>query len=124
MSAANGSAMPGDVTEVTDKGKGKAVDRTPVQDTSMEMDEDDDSSEEESAAEEPEGIEGEEDGLEEIDTANILHERTRRKKIDWAEADQKLKDEGEDEEDDDDDDDDEDFEVPGHEGMHDEMDED
>ncbi len=50
MSAANGSAVPGDVSETTAKGKGKAVDQTPAQDISMD---EEDSSEEESAAEEP-----------------------------------------------------------------------
>ena len=50
MSAANGSAVPGDVSETTAKGKGKAVDQTAAQDMSMD---EEDSSEEESAAEEP-----------------------------------------------------------------------
>ena len=50
MSAANGSAVPGDAGEVTAKGKGKAVDQAPAQDMSMD---EDDSSEEESANEEP-----------------------------------------------------------------------
>jgi hypothetical protein len=50
MSAANGSAVPGDAGEVTGKGKGKAVDQTPAQDMSMD---EDDSSDEESANEEP-----------------------------------------------------------------------
>ena len=45
MSAANGSALPGDASEVTAKGKGKAVDQTPAQD--MSMDEDDESEEDE-----------------------------------------------------------------------------
>ena len=47
--------------------------------------------------------------MEEIDTANILSGRTRRKQINWAEADQKAKEAGDDLEDDDDEDD-EDFE--------------
>jgi hypothetical protein len=50
MSAANGSALPGDASEITAKGKGKAVDQAPAQDMSMD---EDDSSEEESANEEP-----------------------------------------------------------------------
>ncbi len=51
MSAANGSAVPGET--VTDsKGKGKAVDQPPVQSHDMSMDEDEDSSEE-SGNEEP-----------------------------------------------------------------------
>jgi hypothetical protein len=50
MSAANGSAVPGDASEITAKGKGKAVDPVPAQDVSMD---EDDSSEEESANEEP-----------------------------------------------------------------------
>jgi hypothetical protein len=50
MSAANGSAIPGDASEITAKGKGKAVDPVPAQDMSMD---EDDSSEEESANEEP-----------------------------------------------------------------------
>ena len=45
MSAANGSAVPGDASEMTAKGKGKAVDQTPAQD--MSMDEEDSSEEEE-----------------------------------------------------------------------------
>jgi hypothetical protein len=49
MSAANGSAVPGDAGEVTAKGKGKAVDQAPAQDMSM----DEDDSSEESANEEP-----------------------------------------------------------------------
>jgi hypothetical protein len=53
MSAANGSAVPGDAGEITAKGKGKAVDHTPAQDMSMD---EDDSSEEESANEEPVGL--------------------------------------------------------------------
>jgi hypothetical protein len=50
MSAANGSAVPGDAGDVTAKGKGKAIDQTPAQDMSMD---EDDSSDEESANEEP-----------------------------------------------------------------------
>lgn len=50
MSAANGSAVPGNVAEAAAKGKGKAVDQTHPQEMSMD---EDDSSEEESAAEEP-----------------------------------------------------------------------
>ena len=50
MSAANGSAVPGDAGEVTGKGKGKAVDQTPAQDMSMD---EGDTSDEESANEEP-----------------------------------------------------------------------
>jgi len=53
MSAANGSAIPGDASEITAKGKGKAVDPAPAQDMSMD---EDDSSEEESANEEPVGL--------------------------------------------------------------------
>jgi hypothetical protein len=45
MSAPNGSAVPGDASEVTAKGKGKAVDQAPAQD--MSMDEEDSSEEEE-----------------------------------------------------------------------------
>lgn len=54
--------------------------------------------------------EEDEDNMEEIDTENIVPEQTRRKQINWAEAEQKLKAEGEDM--DDDDEDDEDFEDP------------
>lgn len=53
MSSANGSAVPGGVSEITAKGKGKAVDQTPAQDMSMD---EDDSSEEESGNEEPVGL--------------------------------------------------------------------
>ena len=49
--------------------------------------------------------------MEEIDTANILDQKSRGKQIDWAEAEEKLRAEGEDM-DDDDDEDDEDFEDP------------
>jgi hypothetical protein len=49
MSAANGSAVPGDASDITAKGKGKAVDSVPAQDMSM----DEDDSSEESANEEP-----------------------------------------------------------------------
>jgi hypothetical protein len=45
MSAANGSAMPSGVSEITDKGKGKAVDHPPPQDMSMDEDEDEDEEE-------------------------------------------------------------------------------
>ncbi|EXJ91647.1 hypothetical protein A1O3_00197 [Capronia epimyces CBS 606.96] len=48
--------------------------------------------------------------MEEIDLSNIVQGRTRRKQIDWAEAEQKSKDAG-DQFDDDDEDDDEDFEA-------------
>lgn len=48
--------------------------------------------------------------MEEIDPSNIVQGRTRRKQIDWAEAEQKLK-EGGDLDEDEDDDDDEDFEA-------------
>jgi phosphopantothenoylcysteine synthetase/decarboxylase len=48
--------------------------------------------------------------MEEIDPSNIVSGRTRRKQIDWAEAEQKSKDAG-DNLDDDEDDDDEDFEA-------------
>lgn len=51
-----------------------------------------------------------EDNMEEIDTANIVDQRSRGKQIDWAEAEEKLRAEGEDM--DDDDEDDEDFEDP------------
>jgi len=50
--------------------------------------------------------------MEEIDTDNILGERTRGKTIDWNEAEQKAKEAGEDLEEEDDDEDDEDFEDP------------
>jgi TATA-binding protein-associated factor Taf7 len=53
--------------------------------------------------------EEEDDGMEEIDTGNIVAGRTRGKNINWAEADQKAKEAGDDF-DDDDDEDDEDFE--------------
>lgn len=49
--------------------------------------------------------------MEEIDETNIIGSRTRNKDINWAEAEEKLKAEGEDAEDDEDDDD-EDFEEP------------
>ena len=49
MSAANGSAVPGDVSDAADKGKGKAVNPMPSHD--MSMDEDEDSSDEESVNE-------------------------------------------------------------------------
>ena len=54
--------------------------------------------------------EEDEDNMEEIDTANIVGGRTRRKDINWAEAEQKAREAG-DELDDEDDEDDEDFEV-------------
>lgn len=53
--------------------------------------------------------EEEEDGMDEIDTENIVAGRTRGKNINWAEADQKAKEAGDDL-DDDDDEEDEDFE--------------
>jgi TATA-binding protein-associated factor Taf7 len=53
--------------------------------------------------------EEEDDGMEEIDTGNIVAGRTRGKNINWAEADQKAKEAGDDF-DEDDDEDDEDFE--------------
>ena len=43
--------------------------------------------------------------MEEIDTANILDQRSRGKQIDWAEAEEKLRAEGDMDDDDDDDDD-------------------
>lgn len=55
MSAANGSAVPGDASEVAAKGKGKAVDQALAQDMSMD---EDDSSDEESANEEPVSLAG------------------------------------------------------------------
>jgi hypothetical protein len=51
MSAANGSAVPGE-TVTESKGKGKAVDQAQAQSHDMSMDEDEDSSEE-SGNEEP-----------------------------------------------------------------------
>lgn len=54
--------------------------------------------------------------MEEIDLSNIVQGRTRRKQIDWAEAEQKSKEAG-DELDDDEDDDDEDFEAEDDEEM-------
>jgi Histone chaperone domain CHZ len=53
--------------------------------------------------------EEDDDGMDEIDTSNIVAGRTRGKNINWAEADQKAKEAGDDL-DDDDDEDDEDFE--------------
>lgn len=49
--------------------------------------------------------------MDEIDLDNIVEGRTRRKQINWAEAEQKSKDAGDDF-DDDEEDDDEDFEAP------------
>ena len=50
MAATNGSALPSATGEITEKGKGKAVDQTTTRD--MDMDEDEDSSSEESVNEE------------------------------------------------------------------------
>ena len=50
--------------------------------------------------------------MEEIDTSNIVGSRTRGKNIDWAAADQKLKQEGGAEDADEEEDDDDDFEEP------------
>ena len=55
MSAANGSAVPGDASEMTAKDKGKAVDPSPAQDMSMD---EDDESEEDEEQEEPVSIDG------------------------------------------------------------------
>ncbi|KIX08939.1 uncharacterized protein Z518_00017 [Rhinocladiella mackenziei CBS 650.93] len=104
--SANGEAMSQNSTEMADtgKGKGKAVEQP-------DMIEEDDESEDESVAEEPlEPEEEDDEDMEEIDPNNIVQGRTRRKQIDWAEAEQKSKDAGDDL-DDDDDDDDEDFEA-------------
>jgi hypothetical protein len=57
--------------------------------------------------------------MEEIDPSNIVNSRTRNKDINWAEAEQKLKDAGEDNNDDEDDD--EDFEDPDDKGNDDAM---
>ena len=63
--------------------------------------------------------EEEEDGMEEIDTENIVAGRTRGKNINWAEADQKAKEAGDDldEEDDEEDDDFEDEESKDKDAM-------
>ncbi|KAK4984203.1 Histone H2A.Z-specific chaperone CHZ1 [Elasticomyces elasticus] len=77
------------------KGKGKAVE-------DVSMDEEESSSDEEPNAEEPV-----EDNLEEIDTSNIMSDRTReRKPVDYQKAAEELGPE------DDDEDDDADFEAP------------
>ncbi|KAK5389182.1 hypothetical protein LTS03_001603 [Exophiala xenobiotica] len=126
--SSNGETVPEGTNEVTSqlgevgKGKGKAVE----QPRAMEEDEE---SEEESAAEEvysplreipvefansflqqPEPEEDEDEDMEEIDPDNIIQGRTRRKQINWAEAEQKSKDAG-DEIDDDEDEEDDDFEA-------------
>ncbi|CRG83200.1 hypothetical protein PISL3812_00550 [Talaromyces islandicus] len=88
-----------------EKGKGKAVD-----DVSMDEDEaSSDEEEEESAAEEEE--EDDQGNLEPISADNIIDggRRTRGKRVDYAEAAEKAKAEGEDPMDDDEDEDDEDF---------------
>ena len=55
--------------------------------------------------------EEDEDNMEEIDPSNIVGSRTRGKNIDWAKADEKLKQDGDMEEEDEEEDDD-DFEEP------------
>ncbi|KAL9109619.1 MAG: hypothetical protein Q9227_005799 [Pyrenula ochraceoflavens] len=114
MADANGTSIPNDTStteSVTDiKGKGKAVDQTTGQDTSMEMD--DDSSEESGNEEQEVADEGEDDEEEddaEIDAVNIMGSRTRGKQIDYAAAEQEAMDAGEDL-DEEDEEDDEDFE--------------
>ncbi|KAK2755694.1 hypothetical protein FQN54_005843 [Arachnomyces sp. PD_36] len=95
-----------------DKGKGKAVEDTPMgQD--MSMDEDDSSDEDSGNEDLPVEAEDEDDGqdtLEPIDESNIISgRRTRGKTIDYAEAAAKTEAAGD--QDLDDDDDDEDFQA-------------
>ncbi|KAI0025748.1 histone chaperone domain CHZ-domain-containing protein [Xylariomycetidae sp. FL0641] len=95
--AAQGAAEP-----VESKGKGKAVAAEEPMDQSMEEDDEDSGDDEEAA-----GDEEAEDGLDEIDTNNIVEggRRTRGRVIDWAKAAEENP-----AEDDDDDEDEEDFE--------------
>lgn len=65
---------------------------------------------------EPTAEEEDEDNMEEIDTENIVFDRTRGKRIDYVEAERQAKEAGE-EVDDDDDDDDEDFEERDDDAM-------
>jgi hypothetical protein len=87
------------------KGKGKAIAEDIPHDTSM--DEDDDEDDEE--GEDEEAAEAEEDGMEEIDLANVVEggRRTRGQVIDFAKAAEENP-----MEDDDEDEDDEDFQPP------------
>ncbi|KAK5122802.1 hypothetical protein LTR85_003717 [Meristemomyces frigidus] len=96
---------PMETPEKASKGKGKAAEEMPV-----------DESEEDASEEEGEGEveEPDEDNMEEIDMDNIVGSRTRGKNIDYAEAEKKMKEEMKAQNpdqavDDDDDDDDEDF---------------
>jgi hypothetical protein len=57
-----------------------------------------------------------EDEMEEIDPTNIVEGRTRRKVINWAEAEDKAKAAGDELLEDDEEDDDEDFEEPEEDG--------
>ncbi|KAK5249777.1 hypothetical protein LTS06_005412 [Exophiala xenobiotica] len=109
--SSNGETVPEGTNEVTSqlgevgKGKGKAVEQPRA------MEEDEESEEESAAEEQPEPEEDVEDeDMEEIDPDNIIQGRTRRKQINWAEAEQKSKDAG-DEIDDDEDEEDDDFEA-------------
>ncbi|KAK5101247.1 Histone chaperone domain CHZ [Lithohypha guttulata] len=95
-------------SEISGKSKGKQAEQVEAGD--MSMDDDEDSAEDSGVEEAPE--EGEDDDLEEIDQDNIVGARTRGKNIDWAEAEQKLKEDGQDAADDDEDDDDDDFVDP------------
>ena len=61
--------------------------------------------------------EEDEDNMEEIDTANIIDQRSRGKQIDWAEAEEKLRAEGNLPDDDDEEEDDNDFEDPDADNM-------
>ncbi|KAK7229076.1 hypothetical protein V2G26_001246 [Clonostachys chloroleuca] len=85
------------------KGKGKAVVGNVHDDDVMDEDDDDDDDEEDDNEDEPEGA-IDEDGLEEIDTNNIVEggRRTRGQVIDFAKAaEENPADEDEDDEDDD-----------------------
>ncbi|KAI7125249.1 hypothetical protein D0869_08334 [Hortaea werneckii] len=88
------TSMAGETPEKLDKGKGKAAEQMPVDDS-------EESGEEEGDAEVEEP---DEDNMEEIDSENIMGSRTRGKTIDYAEAAKQM------DQDDDDEDDDDDYE--------------
>ncbi|KAF2660848.1 hypothetical protein K491DRAFT_711430 [Lophiostoma macrostomum CBS 122681] len=80
-----------------DKGKGKAPQAAPVEESEDSSDES--AAEDQGGDAEPEDVD--EDNMEEIDTSNIVGSRTRGKNIDYAKAAQDL---GEDDDEEDDDD--------------------
>ncbi|PGG95425.1 hypothetical protein GX51_08249 [Blastomyces parvus] len=116
MGDTGAAAFGSGATSGLDKGKGKAVDNLPADDVSMGEDEESSSDEDQDPDQPIEEDEDEEetaqDNLEPISTDNIISggRRTRGKTIDFAEAAQKAKEQG-DPIDEDEDDEDGDYEL-------------